>query len=251
MPIGRFSTFALKTVLGLLSFSVLAPAIPIPSGTIAGIALTGTGTGQFAQSMPQAGEIQFNFTLNNNEFITGEVCVFVAGCVANGTTGSFNAAAPSLFVSFSVGCPSANCGPVSYDLSADWVLNNVPNGYTLNESTVGSFASNDVEGMAPGDAMTFQSGITGVSLAQETVNPTAGVGSYPFSFSNQGSTFNSGASTASLVGSLTVDGPEDTLNYTGQLTVTPNAAPEPGSFGFAVVGIGLAALALRRLGRRC
>jgi PEP-CTERM motif len=233
--------FAWKVVLGALCFTCLASATLMPYGTIDGIALTGSGSGQFQQSSPQAGEIDFSFTLGNNEFIDGKVCVFSTGCGTSG--GAFNPATPVLSVSFSVGCPQSACSPVSYNISTDWPITGT---YSGMETTSGAFNSNDVAGMDSRDSLSFQEAIAGVGPALQTVNPTGGVSSYPFSFSSTVSPFaTSGATTtANLSGSITVHGPEDTLQYSSAISLQSAPVPEPSAM--VLMGAGLVALGMLR-----
>lgn len=237
------NTLRIPLLAVLLTSAALAGPIPTPYGTIAGVALTGSGTGQFEQSSPQQGEIQFNFTLNNGEIISGEVCSFGAvTCVPNGTGAVFNPAAPVLFASFSVGCGRGNCAPITYDLSTDYqFIGNV----TASDSASGSFFSNDIAGMNPADGMGFQGKIGGAPIVPSggfTVDPTGGVGSYPFAGSDGPDTFINGGTTvtANLNGSFTIAGPEDTLVYSGD--VSPQAAPVPEPTGVTLALIGLTGL---------
>lgn len=233
----------LRISLLTIAFAAVLEAGPVPTpyGTIAGVAITGTGSGQFAQSSPQAGEIQFSFTLNNGEIISGEVCTFgAAGCVANGSGAIFNPAAPQLYASFSVGCGRANCAPISYSLSADYAfVGNVIG----SDSVSGSFASNDIAGMNPSDSVSFHGAVGGSAIGSGlSVSPTGGVASYPFSGSDGPQTFINGGSsvTANLNGSITIAGPEDTLNYHGDvaLTAAGTTVPEPAGLGLTILGVG-------------
>jgi hypothetical protein len=225
-----------------LAGAASANLIPTPFGTIDGIALTGSGMGQFAQSSPQQGEIQFNFTLDNGEIITGEVCSFGdVTCVAGGTGATYT---PELYVSFTVGCGMGNCAAVSYDLSASYSFTGSAIGTS---ATSGSFASNDIEGMNGGDAVSFEGEAGGSLIGGVTVDPTSGVSSFPFSgsFGPSAPVVNSGGSvTANINGSFTIAGPEDTLIYSGDVSLQSATAPEPATFGLllasAVIGIGWA-----------
>jgi hypothetical protein len=229
--------------------ALLAGPIPTPFGTIEGVVLTGTGNGQFSQSSPQPGEIQFNFTLNNGEIISGEVCSFgPVTCVANGTGAVFNPAAPVLYASFSVGCGRANCEPAAYDLSADYQF---AGNAVASDSASGSFFSNDIAGMNPSDSVGFHGAIGGATIVPSggfTINPTGVVGSFPFSRSDGPDTFLNGGGpiTANFNGSFTIAGPEDTLIVSGDVSLSAAPVPEPIGIGLALVGIcGLIALGRR------
>jgi hypothetical protein len=233
------NTFRISLFVMALASAALAGTAPTPFGAIAGVALTGSGSGQFAQSSPQQGEIQFDFTLDNGEIISGEVCSFGATtCVANGTGASFDSAAPVLYASFTVGCGEANCAAFAYNLSADYQFDGNVLG---SDSASGSFASNDIEGMNAGDAMSFHGAIGGSAILPSggfTVDPTSGVDSYPFSGSDGPDNFINGGSTitANLNGSITIAGAEDTLHFSGDVSLQAASTPEPAAFGLALIG---------------
>lgn len=239
----------LAAALGALALPAFAVTIPTPYGTIAGIALTGTGSGQFAQSSSQAGEIEFDFNLDNGEVIKGEVCSFgAATCVDNGTGATFDPSAPELYVSISVECGRANCAAVTYNLSADYNMTGSVQG---GDAIGGLFQSNDIAGMNPSDALTFLGSVNGSPINPSggfTFDPTGGSSSFPTNGSDGAATFNvgGGPATANLSGSITLAGPEDVLNFHADVALTAVATPEPGSLSLILAGLGACVFAVRK-----
>jgi hypothetical protein len=227
-----------------------SPIPPTPSGTIGGIALTNDSPA------PTQGVLQFNLDVSGYD-VSGVVCTFVgAGCVEYVSD-------PDLVAMVTATCVTAGgCGSLPFTFTADYPLS----GSVGAALTVGNGASSPGPWgfeaccspdyvFSPGDDLAISGLLNGVTIGppgELTFTPTAPPGIIVASISGvsgPGTIVSGGTVAATETGSLEL-GYGQSVSFDAILDFGPvgttSAVPEPSTYGFMLVGVGVLTL-MRKL----